>query len=49
MKYVVYAKFNGKWVRIKREFDNEQAARNEMRRQIYLLSAEAASYEKEDN
>jgi hypothetical protein len=48
MKFVVYAKFNGKWVRIKEEFNSEIAARREMRRQVYLLYAEAATIEKED-
>ncbi len=49
MKYVVYAKFNGKWIKIKKEFNNENAARHEMRRQVYLLCAEAASVEKEED
>lgn len=49
MKYIVYAKFNGHWVKIKKEFDNEKAAQREMRRQVYLLCAEAASVEKEED
>ena len=46
MKYVVYAKFNRKWVKIK-EFASLQEANHEMRKQVYLLHAEAASVEKE--
>ena len=47
MKYVVYAKFNKKWVKI-REFVNLKDANHEMRKQVYLFNAEAASVEKEN-
>jgi hypothetical protein len=47
MKYVVYAKYNKKWVKVK-EFTSLQEANHEMRKQVWLLKAEAASVEKED-
>lgn len=42
MKYIVYAKFNGKWVRIKKEFDNEKAARCEMHRQVLFTQCRSS-------
>lgn len=46
MKYVVYAKFNCKWVKVK-EFTDLRSANRAMREQVYLFGAEAASVEKE--
>ena len=45
MEYVVFAKFNGKWVKIK-EFNDLKAANKEMREQVFLFKAEAACVEK---
>lgn len=45
-KYTVYAKFNGKWKKIK-TFDDCKAAKIEMRKQVYLWFAEAATVERE--
>lgn len=46
IKYTVYAKFNGKWKKIK-TFDDRKAAKIEMRKQVYLWFAEAATVERE--
>lgn len=46
IKYTVYAKFNGQWKKIK-TFDNRKAAKIEMRKQVYLWFAEAATVEEE--
>lgn len=45
-KYTVYAKFNGKWKKIK-TFDDCKTAKIEMRKQVYLWFAEAATVERE--
>jgi len=45
--FVVYAKFNHKWIRIK-AFEKLEDANKEMREQVFLFKAEAASVEKED-
>lgn len=45
-KYTVYAKFNGKWKKIK-TFDDCKTAKIEMRKQVYLCFAEAAAVERE--
>ena len=45
--YTVYAKFNHKWVKIK-SFTELKDAKIEMRKQVYLFNAEAASMERED-
>lgn len=43
--YTVYAKFNGQWKKIK-TFDDYKSAKIEMKKQVYLWSAEAATVEK---